>query len=229
MNLKNYSIFLIGSFILFPFSVPISFADSGNVQINSYNIMYTIENGNIESISLDPDFFQLIITMTTQNDGTVEINIPRAILDAKFETTDDIFFVLVDGFETDYIEKESDSTSRTLVIPFFDGDSIIEIIGTETQDQFDTKPQTEIPEWIKNNAGWWAEGLIGDSDFVSGIQYLISKGIMIIPPTSSGETSNQEIPEWIKNNAGWWAEGLIGDSDFVSGIQYLISKGIMTV
>ena len=25
-----------------------------------------------------------------------------------------------------------------------------------------------IPAWIKNNAGWWADGSIGDKDFVSG-------------------------------------------------------------
>jgi len=37
---------------------------------------------------------------------------------------------------------------------------------------------TQIPAWIKNNAKWWSEGQIGDSDFVSGIQYLITNGIM---------------------------------------------------
>ncbi|MDX1595636.1 MAG: hypothetical protein R3327_01710, partial [Nitrosopumilaceae archaeon] len=135
--------------------MPTSFADSGTISINSYDVMYTIENGIVESISLEPDFLQLIIIMNTENDGTIEINIPRAILDAKFETTDDIFFVLVDGFETDYIEKNSDSTSRTLVIPFFGGDSIIEIIGTESKEPLDSKTQTEIPDWVKNNAGWW--------------------------------------------------------------------------
>ena len=38
--------------------------------------------------------------------------------------------------------------------------------------------EISIPDWIKNNAGWWADGLIGDSDFVSGIQWLITNGIM---------------------------------------------------
>jgi len=28
-----------------------------------------------------------------------------------------------------------------------------------------------IPDWIKNNAGWWADGLIDDGSFVSGIQW----------------------------------------------------------
>jgi hypothetical protein len=37
-----------------------------------------------------------------------------------------------------------------------------------------------IPDWIKNNAGWWADGSIGDNDFVQGIQYLIKEGIMKI-------------------------------------------------
>ena len=36
------------------------------------------------------------------------------------------------------------------------------------------------PEWVKNNAGWWADELIDDSDFVSGIQFLIQQGIMVV-------------------------------------------------
>ena len=26
----------------------------------------------------------------------------------------------------------------------------------------------EVPDWIKNNAGWWADGTIDDGSFVSG-------------------------------------------------------------
>ena len=40
--------------------------------------------------------------------------------------------------------------------------------------------ETSIPSWIKNNAGWWADGQIDDSSFVSGLQWLISNGIMKI-------------------------------------------------
>jgi len=86
-----------------------------------------------------------------------------------------------------------------------------------------------IPSWIKNNAKWWAEGTIGDKDFVNGIQYLIKEKIMKIPSTQSGSGTSQVIPSWIKNNAKWWAEGTIGDKDFVNGIQYLINQGIIKV
>ena len=36
----------------------------------------------------------------------------------------------------------------------------------------------EIPSWIKNNADWWAQGLISDDDFVKGIQFLVEQGII---------------------------------------------------
>jgi hypothetical protein len=45
----------------------------------------------------------------------------------------------------------------------------------------DTIPVQKIPDWIKNNAGWWADGSIDDSSFVQGIQFLIKEGIMKIP------------------------------------------------
>ena len=93
-------------------------------------------------------------------------------------------------------------------------------------------PETslDIPSWIKNNAGWWANDQIGDSDFVSGLQFLINQGIMKIPATTPGSGGGSDgIPSWIKNNAGWWANGQISDKDFVSGIQYLIENGIMKI
>jgi len=89
--------------------------------------------------------------------------------------------------------------------------------------------ETSIPGWIKNNAGWWADGQIDDSSFVSGLQWLISNNVMTIPPTEQGTGSDDVIPGWIKNNAGWWADGQIDDGSFVSGLQWLISNGIMKI
>ena len=88
---------------------------------------------------------------------------------------------------------------------------------------------SSIPNWIKNNAKWWSQGQIDDSEFVKGIQYMIQNGIMKIPQTQSGSSSSQQIPSWIKNNAGWWANGKISDDEFVRGIQYLISTGTIQI
>ena len=37
-----------------------------------------------------------------------------------------------------------------------------------------------VPDWIKNNAGWWATDQIDDSSFLQGILYLIQKGIIAV-------------------------------------------------
>jgi hypothetical protein len=89
--------------------------------------------------------------------------------------------------------------------------------------------EIEVPSWIKNNARWWADGTIEDSDFISGIKFLVNQQIIKIPQTAQGASSSQHIPQWIKSNAKWWAEGTITTSDFVLGVQYLIKNGIMQV
>lgn len=89
--------------------------------------------------------------------------------------------------------------------------------------------QAKIPNWIRNNAKWWQQGQIQDSEFIKGIQYLIEKKIMIMPLTNNTLNKENKIPSWIKNSAGWWANGTISDNDFVSGIQYLVSSGIITI
>ena len=87
-----------------------------------------------------------------------------------------------------------------------------------------------IPAWIKNNAGWWADGQIDDSSFISGIQWLISNGVMTIPPTEQGTSyGSNVIPAWIKNNAGWWADDKISEVEFISAIQFLIKNGIIMI
>jgi hypothetical protein len=86
-----------------------------------------------------------------------------------------------------------------------------------------------IPDWIRSNAVWWAEGQIDDGTFIQGVQYLIKNDIILIPKVQQESSDAQEIPDWIKNNAAWWAEGQIDDETFVQGLQYLIQKGILQI
>ena len=86
-----------------------------------------------------------------------------------------------------------------------------------------------IPSWIKNNAGWWADGTIDDQSFIQGIQFLVKENILKIPETTQGTGSGNDVPSWVKNNAGWWADGTIDDDAFIQGIQFLIKEGILKV
>jgi uncharacterized protein YjbI with pentapeptide repeats len=87
-----------------------------------------------------------------------------------------------------------------------------------------------VPDWVKNTAGWWADDQIPDSAFLQGIQFLINEGMMLIPSTEiSGSSETQEVPAWIKNNAGWWADDKISEEEFVNAIAYLVKVGIISI
>ncbi len=94
----------------------------------------------------------------------------------------------------------------------------------------DSDSNAIIPDWIKSNARWWADGIIDDASFVQGIKFLIEEDVLKIPSNTQGSSSgSDEIPSWIKNNAEWWADGIIDDASFVQGIQFMIKEGIMKI
>lgn len=39
---------------------------------------------------------------------------------------------------------------------------------------------TNVPDWVKNNAGWWADGTLDDESFVNGLEFLVKNGIIVI-------------------------------------------------
>ena len=134
------------------------------------------------------------------------------------------YVIWVYGLAPEGIVPSSASDYLKIPVTVYAGEGSTPIITPPV----DTTPE-KIPEWIKNNAGWWAEGAIDDGSFVQGIQFLIKEGIMQIPPTAQGTGSSNEIPSWVKQNAAWWAEGAIDDNSFVQGIQFLIKEGIMSI
>ncbi|MBM3904228.1 MAG: PEFG-CTERM sorting domain-containing protein [Thaumarchaeota archaeon] len=106
------------------------------------SVGYSIKGGKILSITPDVQAKSLIVEIETTDDGEVKLIIPRSILDARLgpdgmSGEDDSFFVLVDGAEVDF-EETTTSEDRTLTIPFEDGNTQIEIIGTFVIPEFGT-------------------------------------------------------------------------------------------
>jgi len=93
----------------------------------------------------------------------------------------------------------------------------------------------QIPNWIKNVAGWWANGVVSESEFLAGIEYLVNNNIILLDfvpcndKIQSQYVDTKSVPDWIKNNASWWSENLIGDTDFINGLQYLIEHKIIKI
>ena len=92
----------------------------------------------------------------------------------------------------------------------------------------------DLPHWIKNNAGWWAKGLISDSEFATGIAYMIKGNIIQVENVEVDFKQvividdELAIPKWIQINARWWADDEILDDDFISGIQFMVTEEIIS-
>ena len=59
----------------------------------------------------------------------------------------------------------------------------------------------EVPLWVKNTAGWWADDKITDSEFLSGIYFLIENGLLVIElpeiqQFSEAEQNNADRNSW---------------------------------
>ena len=47
-------------------------------------------------------------------------------------------------------------------------------------DNITTQSSESIPKWVKNNAGWWADGTLQDSEFLNGMKFLVQNGIISV-------------------------------------------------
>ncbi len=93
-----------------------------------------------------------------------------------------------------------------------------------------------IPSWIKNNAGWWADDNISDSDFLHGIKFLVETNIIQFQSDVDYEktkTIEKYLLDWdtIVNDSVYAYDGSIKvQSKFLDYVDYIIkydmSKGL---
>lgn len=86
-----------------------------------------------------------------------------------------------------------------------------------------------IPVWIKDLGAWWVEGLISDSEFTKGIEYLIENNVIVIPQGIAIQNSESVVPDWVRDNTEWWIQGQISDKKYAAALEYLIKIGIIVI
>ncbi len=103
----------------------------------TFGVNYTITGGAIRDMTIDTQSISLIVSVNSTTDGTVTLQIPRVLVDAKTNSgQDDAFIILIDGAEVKPQSESSNSGYRNLVIQFYQGDQDIEIIGTQIVPEF---------------------------------------------------------------------------------------------
>ena len=66
--------------------------------------------------------------------------------------------------------------------------AVIVAIGVATIPlSHNAQAQSLVPDWIKTNAGWWAEGTVDDTTFLNGIEFLIENKIINVSSESTPE------------------------------------------
>ncbi len=121
-----------------------------------------------------------------------------------------------------YIDRyNTESDYKSWFDSQFPGITIYNILGYEDP--------VSVPDWIRNNAEWWASGAIPDSTFATGIEFMLENNIIMISNITSGSISGDEIPNWVRNNAHWWSQNLISEDEFVNSLKFLIQEGIIEI
>jgi len=118
--------------------------------IVDFKLNYQVDYGYVTYIQAEPDSNSLIISIDTEiydvgteifqgapRDGTLTIELPRKVIDAKLMDTDidDKFVVLVDGEDTPF-EETIASSVRTLTIPFPYGSNEVKIMGSSVDSEY---------------------------------------------------------------------------------------------
>ena len=102
-----------------------------------FGVNYTITGGDVKDMTVDAQSISLIVSINSTSDGTLKIQMPRTLIDAKTSGgQDDAFIILIDGAEVKPQSESADSNYRTLTLNFLQGDQDIEIIGTQVIPEF---------------------------------------------------------------------------------------------
>jgi hypothetical protein len=104
----------------------------------TFDVHYAIKGGMVKDMVFSNETNSLLIKIDSTDNGNLTLNIPRNLLDAKFDycpphqanPPDDKFFVLLDGEEIAYDEIATTTEIRTLQIPFLENSTKIEVIAT---------------------------------------------------------------------------------------------------
>ncbi|QUC65615.1 hypothetical protein NsoK4_01695 [Nitrosopumilus sp. K4] len=142
----------IGLMIVAIISSAFVYAETVSVTVDgtSYDIDYTGTGVSVTSVEADLDLPTLILSVdvTADDVGILEISLERSFFDSKYQGDDDLFFVVVDGLDVEFIEEKT-STMRTLTIELPSGTQDVEIIGSvfgSPVEEPPTEPETPVEE-----------------------------------------------------------------------------------
>ena len=109
----------------------------------TFDVEYTMKGGVVRSMNVNQENLSLEISIATETDGNLNINLPRENIDSRTNDGKDTEFIIlmyeensIIPIQTNYRIIEDSSEYRSIDIPVKNGDSKIEIIGTYVIPEF---------------------------------------------------------------------------------------------
>ena len=131
------------------FSPFLVFAEEQTISVDYgklYDITYDAKDVTVFEVIPNSDDTELIFEIdVTSPIATLELTIPRELLDSKENENDVDFFIIADGDDVTFSEKEATDTARTLFMQLSPGTTEIEVFGTQLVDQV-TKSEPVLEE-----------------------------------------------------------------------------------
>nr|MBC8251095.1 hypothetical protein [Candidatus Nitrosopelagicus sp.] len=160
-----------------------SFGPSAITKSNLYFDMPNAPEWSDSAASIRYDIGRDEVEITDGN-GIFDATVTSEIVGDRLEVTFKIMFG--DEMGASHIAIQNIDSDRNYQLIYFK-DALV-VTGTPTQTSLDDSVGDEVtqtstasvPDWVKNTAGWWAEGQITESEFVSAIEHLVKTGTIII-------------------------------------------------
>jgi len=129
-------------------STPGEFVSNFEVNIpdaGTFDVGYTMKGGIVSNMELNQKNLSLVIEISTNTDGNLNIKLPRDNIDSIESDGLDLDFIVLmyEGkteipVQTDYKKIDSNDEFRLIEIPVKNGDTKIEIVGTHVVPEFGT-------------------------------------------------------------------------------------------
>lgn len=98
----------------------------------SFPLRYHVNGANINNISADKDNTSILIALSPSTDGTLNIELPRSVIDSKGQgNVDEDYVVFADGQQISAEQTLTNNLLRTLSFDFENGVEEIEVQGTQ--------------------------------------------------------------------------------------------------
>ena len=101
-----------------------------------YSIGYNIVGGKVLEMTVDQSTFSLHVQVESKTGGSLSLNLPRELIDAKkLDGSDDVYLISEGKQILNFTETRADNV-RTLVITYPAGTNDVSIYGTHVVPEF---------------------------------------------------------------------------------------------